>query len=156
MHEDQNPVPKQLPPPRLPTKPRLDGVYEANESIIFIDHERFVLSKIGDSRDLVDPTSALLAFIHGFPLPDIWNTYGNQNQLHMPTIMAQMVTATVSRGKYAIDDAGKMTLLIAQNHCLLGFLSHEDTLIAFDPRISAHTPIYQTYKFRPFKPAGSN
>lgn len=151
IEEEANPVPKRLPAPKLPTQPRLDGVYEADESIIFLDDNRFVLSKLGESRELVNPTSALLAFIHSFPIPDIWNNYGNQNGINMATTLAQMVTATVSRGKYEIDENGKLTLLIAQNHCLLGFLSHEDSLIVFDPRISAHTPVYLTYKFRPFQ-----
>lgn len=153
LEEEKNPQVERLLPPKLPTKPRLDGVYEGNESIIFIDHERFIMSKVSKGPragiSVWNPTAAVLVFANCFPLPQIW--IDSARAMHFgatDTQMAALATETVIRGKYSVDETGKMTLLVGQNSTRFGFLSQNHQLVTFDIQNSLYSE--ETFTFCAF------
>lgn len=142
------------PAPTLPTSVRYDGAYVGDECIVFLDNGRFVMSKrpTGARAEKFNPLSVVMAFIHSFPIPAVWSDTCQKLNIDLPNVLAMHATNNVLRGHYEQNEDGKLILRVAHDKVLLGFLSHSESLIYFDPSYSPreHTP-YITLNFQPFE-----
>lgn len=141
-------------PSPIPSVVRLDGCYSGQRqdglklAIAFIDKERFVMSKYFYYQDekgrwpqsFSSPEDSLLTFLHSFPISPLWSQAGVSavSQGTIDEALASVATETVIRGKYLIDENGKLSLTIGAGSTLLAFVSHNDSLIILDLRLRTY------------------